>query len=64
MNGLRPCGTMFFQCFTKPCAIEPATMIAPKVMVARAAVTLKFAVAVVPPWSTCLRNECSPVRST
>ena len=36
----RPCGTMFFQCWTNPYALEPATMMAKKVMVARAAVTL------------------------
>ena len=39
-------------------------MIAPKVIVASAAVTLKFAVAVVPPCISCLTNECSPVCST
>ena len=39
-------------------------MIAPKVTVASAAVTLKFAVAVVPPCINCLTNEWSPVCST
>ena len=40
-----------------PCAFVPATMIAPNVIVASAAVTLKFAVAVVPPCTTFFRNE-------
>ena len=40
---------MFFKCLTKPCAFEPATMMAKKVIVASAAVTLKLPVAVVPP---------------
>src|SRR6266511_114775 len=39
-------------------------MIAPNVIVASAAVTLKLAVAVVPPCITCLTNECSTVWST
>ena len=39
-------------------------MIAPNVIVASAAVTLKFAVAVVPPCISCLTNESSPVCST
>ena len=41
----RPCGTMFFQCLTKPCARMPATMMAKNVIVASAAVTLKLPVA-------------------
>ena len=44
-----PCGTRFFQCWTKPCARAPAMMIAKNVIVASAAVTLKLPVAVVPP---------------
>ena len=46
---IQPCGTRFIQCFTNPCALVPATMMAMKVIVASAAVTLKLPVAVVPP---------------
>ena len=31
-NGDTPCGTRFFQCWTKPCAFDPATMIAKKLI--------------------------------
>ena len=48
----RPCGTMFFQCFTKPWARAPAMMMVKNVMVASAAVTLKLPVAVTPPCVT------------
>ena len=64
MGHARPCGTRFIQCLTNPCAFVPATMIAPKVIVASAAVTLKFAVAVVPPCTTFFRNESGAVCST
>ena len=54
-----PCGTMFFQCWTKPWARAPATMMAKNEIVASAAVTLKLPVAVVPPCSTCAKNDSS-----
>ena len=62
-NG-RPCGTMFFQCLTKPCARAPAMMMVKNVIVASAAVTLKLPVAVVPPCSTCAMNDSSGRCST
>jgi hypothetical protein len=55
----RPCGTMFFQCFTKPWRAAPAMMMVKKVMVASAAVTLKLPVAVTPPCDTGEKNESS-----
>ena len=55
----RPCGTMFFQCFTNPCAFVPAMMIEKNEIVASAAVTLKLPVAVTPPCVTLVRNESS-----
>jgi hypothetical protein len=62
-NG-NPCGTMFFQCWTKPCARAPAMMIVTNVIVASAAVTLKLPVAVGPPCSTCAMNDSSGRCST
>ena len=38
--GCTPCGTRFFQWPTKPCARTPAMMMAKKLIVASAAVTL------------------------